>query len=134
LVKGLLLHTCSLRIPTAVLRSVLKQGVVWMDMSVLLFPFLNDARQCDATAVGNFLEFSRCIRRQLQIIVDHVRRNEPSLQPLLPMTSKALASWNYSLRSAIRTENDEVLKIEKFRERTLLGELVLSHAVASEEA
>jgi hypothetical protein len=132
LAKGLLLHTCSLSIPPAVLRCVMKQGVVWTDTSVLLFPFLNDARQCDGSALGHFLEFSRCIKRQLQIVVDHVPRNELSLQPLLPSVSKALASWSYSLRSAIRWENNEVVKIQSFRERTLLGELILSHVVGSE--
>jgi hypothetical protein len=128
LMKGLLLHTCSPAIPTNVLRCVLKQGVAWTDTSILLFSFLNDAKECEPASVGNFLDFSRSIKRQLQIIVDHVRRNEKSLQALLPSVSKSLASWSYSMRNVLRTNHDEAIQIEAFRERTLLGDMVTQEA------
>jgi hypothetical protein len=132
LLKGLLLHTCSAAIPVQVLRSVLKHGCGWADTSVVLFSFLKDAKECDASSVKDFLEFSRCIKRQIQVVVDHVRRNVNSLQPLLPTISKSLASWSYSLRSAIRGDNDEAFRIEAARERSLLGELILADVLSSQ--
>jgi hypothetical protein len=123
LLKGLMLHICSAAIPVPVLRTVLKQGCAWADTSVALFPFLTDAKQCDAPSVSDFLEFSRAIKRQVQVVVDHVRRNVITLHPLLPAISKSLASWSYSLKSVIRGDNDEAFRLEAARERALSGEL-----------
>ena len=131
IMKGLLLHTCTLSIPLDVLRVVLRQGVNWIECLVGLFPFLNDAKQCEDHAVQEFLELSRCIARQIQVIVDHVRRNEPTLQSLIPNISKSLASWTYTVKSAMGGRGNEGLKISTCRERTLLGELILTQAVTT---
>ena len=129
IMKGLLLHTCTVQIPLDVLRSVLRQGVTWTECLVSLFPFLCDAKQCEEKIVRDFLELSRCIVRQLQVIVDHVRRHEPTLHSLIPNISKALASWTYSVKSSMWAKGQQSLQILACKERTLLGEVLSADPV-----
>lgn len=123
--KGLLLHTCNISIPSSVLKVILRYGTNWIDASIALFAFLGDAKDADYNAVQQYISISRLIKRQMQIIVDHVRRNEKSLLSCLPSISRALSSWTYSLKNVFgKCDNGEGLMISTFRERNLVGEII----------
>lgn len=123
LAKGLLLQTCGEKIPASLLRVSIKQGISWVDTIVSLFPFFCDSREFNSEAIDEFLDVCADIVRQLQTVVDHVRRSEKSLQNMLPSISKSLASWSYSLKSCLSAVQEDT-KLEPAKERTLSGEII----------
>lgn len=123
LTQGLLLQTCGEKIPTSVLRVSLKQGTNWIDALTSLIPFLCDSREYNPESIDDFLDVCANNARKLQTVVDHVRRNEKTLQSMLPSISKSLASWSYSLKSCLSAVQEDT-KLEPAKERTLTGEII----------
>ncbi|OHT11791.1 hypothetical protein TRFO_18689 [Tritrichomonas foetus] len=128
LTKGLLLHTCAEKVPVCVIRVTIRHGVNWLDNVTGLFPFLCDSRDYNFEAFDEFLTLSAAIARQLQSVVDHVRRNEKSLQSLLPGISKSLATWSYALKSSLRSVQEEA-ELLPAKERTLVGEVIRTQQI-----
>lgn len=123
LTKGLLLQTCGEKVHTSLLRVSIKQGTSWVDSLTNLIPFLCDSREFNSEAIDEFLDVCAHIVRQLQTVVNHVRRHEKTLQNMLPSISKSLASWSYSLKSCLSAVQEDT-KLEPAKERTLSGEIL----------
>jgi hypothetical protein len=128
LTKALVVNISAPSVPAKVHRLVLTQGPAWIDNSKALFGFLRDAREVDEEAVDSFIDSIRAVRNNMQVVVDHVRRNTPELQMLLPSMSKALSSWSYAAKQAFSTigfENARV-RVGVMPIRTIEGDIIPS--------
>jgi hypothetical protein len=135
LTKALVANISSPSVPSKVHRLVLTQGATWIDSSKSLFAFLKDAREVDGDAVDAFMEDVRAVRTNMQSVVDHVRRNIPDLQNLLPTMSKALSSWSYVAKqafSAIAAETSTV-RVRAMPLRTIEGDVILTQQTDGED-
>jgi hypothetical protein len=127
LTRVLLTKVSSAAIPATVHRVVLTSGPSWMDNCTALVEFLKDARQVNGDAVDIFVASVRIVRKNLQAVVDHVRRNETELQGSLPKMSTALTSWTYTLKRIFAgMYDDRAVRIATMRERTIEGEVIRS--------
>lgn len=88
-------------IPFSTLQKVIQLGPIWMDSCTELLNFLKDAKQVYPDKVKFYIKKIRPIRRNLQAVVLHSRRNEPKLQKFLPRISKSLEVWTYNLRIVV---------------------------------
>jgi hypothetical protein len=127
LTRVLLTKVSSSAIPANVHRVVLTSGPPWMDNCTALVEFLKDARQVNGEAVDVFVASVRIVRKSLQAVVDHVRRNETELQRSLPKMSTALTSWTYTLKRIFAgMYDDRAVRVATMRERTIEGDVIRS--------
>ena len=127
LMKNLLMTISSPEIPMSSHQKVIQFGPNWMDNCTELLDFLNDAKQVYPEKVKDYISIIRTIRRNLQAVVTHARRNEPKLLRFLPRISKSLEVWTYKLKMVLPEifGTDEV-KLDHMRERTIDGDYVNS--------
>ncbi|OHS93331.1 hypothetical protein TRFO_40395 [Tritrichomonas foetus] len=123
--KTLLANISTNEIPSNIHQKALVYGPYWMDSCTNLLEFIKDARQVSSQDVDNFISTIRVIRRNLQGIVNHVRRNETNLQKYLPKLSKSLSSWSYNLRICGIYDVSEI-NIVKMVEKNIEGQTIQS--------
>lgn len=122
LAKKLIQNISNNDVTSAILAKVIPYGSSWMENCTQLLDFLKDACQVSKEDTVAFISTNRCIRRNLQALIDHVRKNFPNSEKSLPRLTKAVESWSYNLKNSFQDVYDgEALIMEKMPDRDIEG-------------